>query len=87
MNIHTYPAFNRPTTLDGNGTSAPDVGSRTAMPSDSRARVVDMSDHAAMTEDPTINANETSVRPETFPPNQRTSPYAYDRQLISTRVK
>lgn len=59
----------------GNGTSAPEIGSSTAMPpSDNRAKVVEMSDHAAMTDDPTINANAARVSPVTDPPNQRTSP-------------
>ena len=56
------------------GISAPDVGSRTAAPVDSRARVVEMSDQAAMMDEPTMSAKETRVRPVTCPPNQRTSP-------------
>jgi hypothetical protein len=74
MNIQTYPAFNEPMTEDGRGTSAPDVGSTTAIPADKRARVVEISAHAAITDDPTIKANAARVSPVTDPPNQRTSP-------------
>jgi hypothetical protein len=76
MNIQRYPAFRLPMTLDGNGTSAPEVGSIVATPSDSLASVVEISDQAAMTDEPTMSEKETSVRPVTLPPNQRTSPYA-----------
>lgn len=76
INIQTYPAFNDPMTLVGIGTSAPEIGSTTAIPADKRARVVEISAQAAMTDDPTINANAARVSPVTDPPNHRTSPYA-----------
>jgi hypothetical protein len=38
--------------------------------------VVEISDQAAMTDDPTMRAKEARVRPVTDPPNHRTSPYA-----------
>lgn len=60
----------------GRGTSAPEVGSTTAIPADKRARVVEMSAHAAMTDDPTMRKKAARVRPVTDPPNHRTSPYA-----------
>lgn len=74
MAIQRYPAFSDPITPLGRGTSAPEVGSTTAIPSDSRARVVEISAQAAMTDDPTIKANEARVSPVTDPPNHRTSP-------------
>ena len=58
------------------GMSAPDVGSTTAAPDARLARVVEMSDQAAMTEEPNMRKKETKVRPVTRPPNQMTSPYA-----------
>jgi hypothetical protein len=73
--IHKYPAFNDPITPLGRGTSAPEVGSTTAI-SAKDDKVLEISAHAAMTDDPTIRANATRVRPVTDPPNQRTSPYA-----------
>jgi hypothetical protein len=73
--IHKYPAFSDPITPLGKGTSAPEVGSTTAI-SAKDDKVLEISAHAAITDDPTIRANATRVRPVTDPPNQRTSPYA-----------
>ena len=72
MNIQTYPRLKPPTSTDESGTSAPDIGSTTATPVD--ASVVEMSDHAAMTEEPTMRKKATRVRPVTLPPNHKTSP-------------
>ena len=74
MNIQTYPAFSDPMTEVGMGTSTPEMGSSTAAPSDIRDRVEEISDQAAMTEDPTMRANAARVSPVTDPPNHRTSP-------------
>ena len=76
MNIQRYPTFNTPIIplVPVKGTSAPDNGSTRAIPVESFASVVEMSDHAAMTDDPTIRAKEASVRPVTAPPNHMTSP-------------
>ena len=74
--IHKYPAFKDPITPLGRGTSAPEVGSTTAISAAIVDKVLDISAHAAITDDPTIRANATRVRPVTDPPNQRTSPYA-----------
>ena len=74
--IQRYPALSDPITPLGSGTSAPEVGSTTAISAASVERVLEISAHAAITDDPTIKANEASVRPVTFPPNHRTSPYA-----------
>lgn len=52
------------------------MGSTTATPADNFERVVEMSAHAAMTDEPTMRKNEQSVRGVTCPPNQMTSPYA-----------
>lgn len=74
--IHRYPAFNFPMTPLGKGISAPEVGSTTATSAARVERVVEISAQAAMTDEPTMRANEARVRPVTDPPNHRTSPYA-----------
>ena len=77
INIQTYPAFKCPIIPFGaSGTSAPDVGSSRTNPVDILASVLEISDQAAMTDEPTMRKKEASVRPETDPPNHRTSPYA-----------
>ena len=74
MSIHAYPMLKPPIMPAGRGTSAPEMGSTTATPADMRVRVVEMSDQAAMTEEPTMRKKDASVRPVTDPPNQMTSP-------------
>jgi hypothetical protein len=44
------------------------------MPAETLARVEEISDQAAMMDDPTMRKKETRVRPVTLPPNHRTSP-------------
>ena len=78
-NIHMYPMLSRPMTPIAEvvrDASAPEEGSTSAIPVDSVLSVVEMSDHAAIKDDPTMRKKEASVRPDTDPPNQMTSPYA-----------
>jgi hypothetical protein len=51
--------------------------SRPVVGSSEDAQAAEISAQAAMTEDPTIKANEHKVRPVTVPLNMTTSPYAY----------
>ncbi len=70
MNIQTYPMFSADATPGSSGTSAPEVGSTTATPvEDTCDKVLEMSDHAAMTDEPTMRKKDASVRPVTLPPN------------------
>jgi hypothetical protein len=51
--------------------------SRPVVGSSDEAQAAEISAQAAMTDDPTIKANEQSVNPVTVPLNMMTSPYAW----------